>query len=55
MIAVAGGIMSLGFLASVPFGVALERHWLRYGDVIKGRPPRANASLAPRLTLKPGL
>jgi hypothetical protein len=52
-IAVAGGIMSLGFLAAVPFGVALERHRARYHDVIKGRSPRPNASLAPRLTLKP--
>jgi hypothetical protein len=55
MIAVAGGIMSLGFLAAVPFAVGLERHKARYPEVIKGRPPRPNASLAPRLVLKPGL
>lgn len=54
-IAVAGGLMSLGFLAAVPFGVALERHRARYSEVIKGRPPRPSASLAPRLTLKPAL
>jgi hypothetical protein len=53
MIAVAGGIMSLGFLATVPFAVALERHRARYPEVILGRPPRPSASLAPRLTLKP--
>jgi len=52
-IAVAGGIMSLGFLAAVPFAVALERHRARYPEVILGRPPRPSASLAPRLMLKP--
>ncbi len=53
MIAVAGGLMSLGFLAAIPLGVAVERHRARYPEIIKGRPPRARASLRPTLTLKP--
>lgn len=53
MIAVAGGLMSLGFLAAIPLGVAVERHRARYPEVIKGRAPRANASLRPTLMLKP--
>ena len=53
MIAVAGGLMSLGFLAAIPFGVAVERHRARYSEVIKGRPPQARASLRPTRMLKP--
>lgn len=52
-IAIAGGVMSLGFLAALPFGVALERHRARYPELLRPRPPRPSASLAPKLTLRP--
>ena len=47
-IAVSGGLMSLGFIAAIPFGVAVERHRGRYPEIfIKQREPRATASLRP--------
>ncbi len=48
-IAVAGGVMSLGFVAAVPLGVAVERHRNRYPNYFNknGRAPRATASLRP--------
>jgi len=52
-IAVAGGIMSLGFLTALPLGVALERHRGRYPELLRARQPRPSASLKPTLTLKP--
>ena len=52
-IAVAGGLMSLGFLTALPFGAALERHRGRYPELLRARQPRPSASLKPTLTLKP--
>jgi hypothetical protein len=47
-IAVSGGLMSLGFLAAIPFGVAVERHRNRHPEVFeRQRAPRATASLRP--------
>lgn len=52
--AIAGGVMSLGFLTAVPFGVAVERHRARYPDIFKrGRAPRPSASLRPTTPLRP--
>ena len=54
MIAVAGGLMSLGFLTSIPLGIAVERHRNRYADVFQPkRGPRATASLSPKTLLRP--
>lgn len=52
-IAVAGGVMSLGFLAAVPLGLAVERHRQRHPDYFNRRAPRATASLRPT-PLRPG-
>ena len=52
--AIAGGVMSLGFLTAVPFGVAVERHRARYPDLLRrGRAPRPSASLRPTAPLRP--
>lgn len=54
MIAVAGGLMSLGFLTAVPLGVAVERHRSRHADVFQPRlGPRPTASLSPTTLLRP--
>lgn len=53
-IAIAGGVMSLGMLMAVPFGVAVDRHRGRYADIFPGRRgPRATASLRPNTALRP--
>lgn len=47
-IAVTGGLMSLGFLAAIPFGVAVERHRNAHPEIfVKQRAPRVMASLRP--------
>ena len=54
MIAVAGGLMSLGFLAAIPLGVAVDRHRSRHADVFQPkRGPRPTASLSPTTQLRP--
>ncbi len=53
-IAIAGGIMSLGMLAAIPFGVAVDRHRRHHTEVFAPkRGPRATASLSPRTLLRP--
>ena len=60
-IAISGGIMSLGFLAALPFGVAVERHRNRYPEIfIKQREARPSATLrlrapGPVAPVKPSL
>ncbi len=55
LVAVAGGVMSAGFLLAIPFGVAVERHRNLYPEVLKRRPPQVSATLRPttRLGLGP--
>ena len=53
-IAIAGGLMSAGFLAAIPLGVAVDRHRSRYVDVFHPeRAPRPGASLRPTAMLRP--
>jgi len=53
-IAIAGGVMSAGFLAAIPFGIAVDRHRSRYHEVFHpSRGPRATASLSPKTLLRP--
>lgn len=50
-IAISGGIMSLGFLAALPFGVAVERHRNRYPEIFIKQRGRPMASLRPMLPM----
>lgn len=53
-IAIAGGLMSAGFLVAIPLGVAVDRHRSRYVDVFHPeRAPRPGASLRPTAMLRP--
>ena len=51
--AIAGGVMSLGFLAAIPLGVAVERHRARYPEFFGKKLPRPSASLRPSTPLRP--
>ncbi|MBK7826550.1 hypothetical protein [Nannocystis sp.] len=51
--AVSGGVMSAGFLAAIPFGVAVERHRNRHPEYFRPRAPRPSASLRPGVRLAP--
>ncbi len=51
-----GGVMSTGFLAAIPFGVALERHRWRYPEMFDRRGTTARAPLPPvNASLRRGL
>lgn len=51
-IAVAGGLMSLGFIAAIPLGVAVDRHRGRHPEIFRPG-PRPTASLSPHVLLRP--
>lgn len=60
---IAGGIMSAGFLAAIPFAIGVERHRARYPEQFPGsrgrsrghspRPPPSSANLRPLPTPHP--
>lgn len=58
VLAVSSGVMAAGFLAAIPFGVAVERHRHRYPEyfqMLHNRGPRASASLRPTARILPAL